>query len=144
MWEKFWQVAVQPHVFFFYWKGSQNQSGFEPGDSCINHQSPVRYIQILWWWVGSKRCFSWHIKSVWQGLASRYDIKTKTKCTSSRNLLNVIEDFLLNRYQRVILDSHSSGWTAVNPGVPQSSILGSILVVFSLYQWLINWFIIKS
>ena len=45
MWESFWKVFVQQHVFFFDWKRldisvcdliPQNQSGFKPGDSCIN------------------------------------------------------------------------------------------------------------
>ena len=40
------------------------------------------------------------------------------------NLLKIIEDFLSNRYQRVVLNGHSS---AVNAGVPQSSILGPLL-----------------
>ena len=45
----------------------------------------------------------------------------------SGNLLKIIEDFLSNRYQRVVLNGQYSGWAAVNTGVPQGSILSSLL-----------------
>ena len=45
----------------------------------------------------------------------------------SGNLLKIIEDFLSNRYQRVVLNGESSGWAVVNAGVPQGSILGPLL-----------------
>ena len=45
----------------------------------------------------------------------------------SENLLKIIEDFLSNRYQRVVLNGQSSGWAEVNFGVPQGSILGPLL-----------------
>ena len=45
----------------------------------------------------------------------------------SENLLKIIEDFLSNRYQRVVLNGQSSGWAEVNVGVPQGSILGPLL-----------------
>ena len=45
----------------------------------------------------------------------------------SGNLLKVIEDFLLNRYQRVVLNGQSSGWAAVHAGVYQGSMLGPLL-----------------
>ena len=45
----------------------------------------------------------------------------------SGHLLKIIEDFLSNRYQRVVLNGQSSGWAAVNAGVPQGSILGPLL-----------------
>ena len=45
----------------------------------------------------------------------------------SGHLLKIIEDFLSNRYQRVVLNGQSSGWAEVNVGVPQGSILGPLL-----------------
>ena len=45
----------------------------------------------------------------------------------SENLLKIIEDFLSNRYQRVVLNGQSSGWAEVNVGVHQGSILGPLL-----------------
>ena len=42
----------------------------------------------------------------------------------SGNLLKIIEDFLSNRYQRIVLKRKSFGWAAVDAGVFQGSILG--------------------
>ena len=42
----------------------------------------------------------------------------------SGNLLKIIEDFLSNRYQRIVLKRKSFGWAAVDAGVLQGSILG--------------------
>ena len=61
----------------------------KPGDSCINQLLSITYqiqsdLWVLWWWVESKRCFPWHIKSVWQSLRLRCDIKTKTKWNVSK------------------------------------------------------------
>ena len=51
----------------------------------------------------------------------------------SGNLRMIIEDFLSNRYQRVVLNGQSSGWAATNAGVPQGFNSWSF-VVFSLHQ----------
>ena len=51
----------------------------------------------------------------------------------SGNLLNIIEDFLSDRYQRVVLNDQSSNWAAVNAGAPLRFISWSF-VVFSLHQ----------
>ena len=54
-------------------------------------------------------------------------IKTKKQNGILGNLLKIIEDFLSNRYQRIVLTSQSSGWAVVNAGVPQGLILGPLL-----------------
>ena len=46
-------------------------------------------------------------------------------------ILEWLSDFLLERYQRVVLEGESSNWTKVSSGVPQGSIVGPIL--FLLY-----------
>ena len=38
------------------------------------------------------------------------------------NLLNILEDFLRNRKQRVVLNEQASNWENIHAGVPQASI----------------------
>ena len=45
----------------------------------------------------------------------------------SGNLLNIFEDFLRNRKQRVVLKGQTSNWKNIHAGVPQDSILGPLL-----------------
>ena len=45
----------------------------------------------------------------------------------SGNLLNLLEDFLKERKQRVVLNGQVSTWKNINAGVPQGSILGPSL-----------------
>ena len=45
----------------------------------------------------------------------------------SGNLLNLLEDFLKERKQCVVLNGQVSTWKNINAGVPQGSILGRLL-----------------
>ena len=44
----------------------------------------------------------------------------------SDSLLSLIESFLSNRFQRVLLNGQTSEWLPVKAGVPQGSILGPL------------------
>ena len=43
------------------------------------------------------------------------------------NLIDLISDYLSNRFQRVVLNGQESGWEKINAGVPQGSVLGPLL-----------------
>ena len=50
----------------------------------------------------------------------------KLKSVGIRTLLDLIESFLENRFQRVLLNDQMSEWLPVKAGVTQGSILGSL------------------
>ena len=107
---------------------SENQSGFKPSDSCVNHLLSITYE------ICKSFDDKWEVRGVFLDISKAFDkvwhqgviLKLKQNCISG-NLLKIIEDFLSNRYQRVVLNGQSSGWAAVNAGVPQGSILGRLL-----------------
>ena len=45
----------------------------------------------------------------------------------SGNLLNIFEDFLRNRKQRIVLNGQTSNWENIHADVPKGSILGPLL-----------------
>ena len=42
-------------------------------------------------------------------------------------MINILEDFLSGRRQRVVLNGQCSSWADIRTGVPQGSILGPLL-----------------
>ena len=106
---------------------SHNQSGFRPGDSCINqllcithdiYQSLDDGLETRGVFLDISKAFDkvWH-----EGLL----FKLKQNIISG-NLLNVITDFLYQRKQRVFLNGEHSSWTNTEAEIPQGSILGPL------------------
>ena len=99
---------------------SANQSGFKPGDSCVN--------QLL---ATTNEIFSsldnnYEVRGVFLDISKTFDkvwrkgIIHKLKRNGiSGNLLSLLTDFLRNRKQRVILNGQSSSWANINAGVSQ-------------------------
>ena len=111
---------------------SQHQSGFKPGNSCINqllsitheiYQSFDEDFDVCSVFLDISKVFDklWH-----NGLT----FKLKQNGISG-SLLNLLSNFLRNRKQRVVLNGQTSSWTDVNAGVPQGSILGPL--IFLIY-----------
>ena len=105
-----------------------NQSGFKPGDSCINQLLSITHE------IYSSFDDGFEGRTIFLDISKDFDkvrhegIIFKLKQNSiSDDLLNILSDFLRNRKQRVALNGQSSSWTNVNPGVPQGSMLGPLL-----------------
>ena len=105
-----------------------NQSGFEPGDSCINQLLSIIHE------IYSSFDDIFEVRSVFLDISKAFDkvwhegiIFKLQQNGISDDLLNILSDFLRNRKQRVTLNGQSSSWTNVNAGVPQGSILGPLL-----------------
>ena len=107
---------------------SQHQSGFKPGDSCINQLLSITYEIYQSFDEG------FDVHSVFLDISKAFDkvwhdgIIFKLKQNGiSGNLLDLLSNFLRNRKQRVVLHGQTSSWADVNAGVPQGSILGPLL-----------------
>ena len=109
---------------------SQNQSGFKPGDSCINQLLAITHeiyksfdacLDVRAVFLDISKAFDkvWH-----QGLL--YKLKQNG---ISGNLLETLTDFLKDRKQRVVLNGQNSSWANTEAGVPQGSILGLLLLL---------------
>ena len=111
---------------------TSKQSGFKAGDSCINqllsithgiYESLDQGYEVRGVFLDISKAFDrvWH-----EGLTYKLE-----KNGIEGKLLNLFNDFLRYRKQRVVLNGQVSDWKLVNAGVPQGSILGPLF--FLLY-----------
>ena len=107
---------------------SSNQPGFKPGDSCINQLLSITHEIYESFDVGLE------VRSVFLDISKTFEkawhdgiIYKLTQNGISENLLNLLEDFLKGRKQRVVLNGQVSTWKNINAEVPQCSILVPLL-----------------
>ena len=99
---------------------SPNQSGFKPGDSCINQLLAITHEMYKSFDDG------FEVRGVFLDISKAFDkvwhegliFKLKQNGISG-NLLNLLCDFLRNRIQRVLLNGQVSDWSDVREKFPR-------------------------
>ena len=112
----------------------ENQSGFHSYDSC-----EYQIFSIVHKIYASFNCNPHlDIRTIFLDISKAFDrvwhegLIYKIKCMGITGL-ELIQSFLNNRLQRVVLNSQTSAWTPVLAGVPQSSLLS--LCFLDIHQW---------
>ena len=107
---------------------SENQWGFKPSDFYVNQLLAITHE------IFSSFDNNYEVRGVFLDISKAFDkawhegiIHRHKRNGISGNLLSLLTDFLRNRKQRVILNGQSSSWANINAGVPQGSILDSLL-----------------
>ena len=107
-----------------------NQSGFRANDSCIN-----QLISITHEIYHAFNCNpSLEVRGILLDLSKAVDkvwhqgLLFKVGSFGNRGkLLNLLEEYHSNRFQRVLLNRQESSWLPIKADVPQGSILGPLL-----------------
>ena len=105
-----------------------NQSGFQPIDSCINQLLSITHNIYKSFDEGFEVSGVFHDTSKAFDMVLHEGIIFKLKKSSiSRNLLEILAEFLKYKKQKVVLNGQVSNWADVTTRVPYGFILGPLL-----------------
>ena len=113
---------------------SSNQSGFKLGDSCINQLLSIIHE------IYESFDVELEARSVFLDISKAFDkvwhdgiIYKLTQNGISGNLIKILQDFLMERKQGVVINGRVFTWENINAGVPQGSIFGPFLFLIILF-----------
>ena len=116
---------------------SPNQSGFRPGDSCINQLLSINHEILSAFGMGPE------VRGIFLDISKVFDkvwhdglifkLRQNGICGE---MINILEDFLSDRKQRVVLNGQYSSWADIHAGVPQGSIFEPLLFFIYIHDLL--------
>ena len=129
---KQFEKIIFNHVFEYFDSNgflSEHQSGFRSGDSCISQLLSITHEIYLSFDANP----SLETRGVFLDISEAFDMvwhkgllhKLKTYGIGG-SLFDLIENYLKDRKQRVVLNGQSSPWLNIEAGVPQGSVLGPL------------------
>ena len=118
---------------------SESQHGFREARSCV-----TQLLQLLHSWYSSLEKGD-SVDVIFLDFAKAFDkvshhhLLYKLQCYGIRgHLFSWLHDYLSDRTHRIIIGGHSSEWMEVSSGVPHGSILGPILLLLYINDFLLS------
>ena len=115
---------------------SSSQSGFKPGDSCINQLLCITHNMYKSFDYGlEKRAVFLDISKAFDKFWHEVLLYKLKQNDISGNLRNIITDFLILIKQRVVFKGQYSIWVKIEAGVPQGCVLGPLFFLIYIYDF---------